>query len=126
MKLCTFQEFAALPPGTIFSYWEPCISRGLFVKGESWAYGDLPGDYWERSLLPGPTIGNSDAPILEDFETRWGIYKYSQMYAVYEAADLMVLRDTADTGLAVMDVCEHGIQTGEWCAACRQEYKTAR
>jgi hypothetical protein len=98
MKILTFDEFAALPPGTLFSYYEPTICIGLYRKGEtllnSSSPGDninLPFDYFETSLVPICWNGQ-EPPTLEGVETRWGEYEDGQLYAVFEPADIETLR----------------------------------
>lgn len=113
MKVCKWEEFAALPAGTIFSFWNPSTSSGLFVKGMTWKSIDgKPIDFWHWSLLPEPDEAGHLWKELQNFETRWGAFKFDQLLAVYEAADLMALRDAAEFAIGVMDVCEHGIKTG--------------
>lgn len=39
--------------------------------------------------------------------------------------DLIQLRDEITAELARRDVCEHGVQAGDWCEPCSREYKRA-
>lgn len=41
-------------------------------------------------------------------------------------AELVQLRAAIDAEFARRDTCEHGVATGEACAACRAEYGRAR
>ena len=96
MKILTFDEFAALPAGTLFSYYEPTICTGLYRKGNTLLGGTpldqgQPFDYFETSLIPISWNGENP-PTLEATETRWGEYETGQLYAVLEPADIETLR----------------------------------
>ena len=91
MKILTFEDFAALPPGTLFSYYEPTICTGLYRKGETIADSTQAIDYFETSLIPMSWNGE-EPPILEAVESRWGEYEFNQLYAVLEPADIETLR----------------------------------
>lgn len=126
MKVCTWAEFAALPAGTIFSFWNPSTSADLFAKGETWNSNEgKPIDFWMRSLLPEPGEDGDLATKLQDFETRWGMFQFDQLFAVYGADDLNELIDAAQFAIGLMDVCEHGVPTGDFCKPCNREYKRA-
>jgi hypothetical protein len=40
--------------------------------------------------------------------------------------ELITLRERIADELLCRDVCEHGIQTGDWCPQCNTDYKAAR
>ncbi len=97
MKLVNFKDFAGLPAGTLFSYYEPAIFTGLWSKGKTiisdGQYGMPVGpiDYFQRSLLPSIS-GDLHDPIIAGVTERWGEYEYTQLYCIYEEQDLDVLR----------------------------------
>lgn len=89
MKVMGFEEFAVLPPGTIFSYFEPMVVDGLFRKGDTILHDGKPGDYFEGFLTA--QCWNGEPPTVDDIESRWGAFDYSQQYAVYEPEDIATL-----------------------------------
>lgn len=91
MKILTFDEFVVLPPGTLFSYYEPTLCAGLLRKGKTIYDGERAIDYFETSLVPISWNGE-EPPTLETTETRWAEYERSQLYAVLEPADIETLR----------------------------------
>lgn len=93
MRILTFEQFCRQPDGVIYSYWEPCVSRGLYRRGEVLRGDDgLAIDFYEASLLPEPLMGDPDAvPVVCLSESRWGMYEYGQLFAVYDRADLVFL-----------------------------------
>ena len=95
MKIISFDEFCKHPEGTIFSYYEPMVFRGLFKKGKSIEkYNGTFIDYFETSLTP----EESEDGIEIGVTTRWGMYDFSQFYAVYEEKDLNILKGLIDGG----------------------------
>lgn len=94
MKVCTWAEFAALPAGTIFSFWEPAYATGLHVKGETWDSAEgKPIDFLIRDLLPVPQDANLGSlnPNLDQDYGRWGMFQFDQLFAVYKSDDLDAL-----------------------------------
>jgi hypothetical protein len=97
MKIISFKEFAKLPSGTIFSYYDPNIFLGLWRKEEtiydkSIGFDDDYGaiDYLQRSLLP---YHLTDDEIEIGGKERWGEFSWDQQYAVYEEEDLKTLKE---------------------------------
>ena len=90
MKIVSFDEFLKMPQGTVFSYYEPTTCRDLVIKGESIYDGEEPIDYFETYLMPYYCSAKDQMEV--GIKTRWGEYWYDQMYAVYEEADLAILR----------------------------------
>lgn len=94
MKILNWTEFAAMPEGTVFSFWEPCIAEGLHQKGETWLHDGKPGDFWYSDLIASPAPDKDgwatpDGPLeVSDAESRWGMFEYDQLFAVYERADV--------------------------------------
>ncbi len=91
MKVLNFTEFAALPPGTIYSYWEPNIATGLWRKEETIFHDGEPRDYFKQSLIP-------DDELEIGGTQRWGEFHFVQQYAVYEEEDLAILRKLLTPG----------------------------
>lgn len=98
MKQMTLAEFVQLPPGTVFSFWEPCIATGLHVKGntiEQVAFNsDTANDFFYLPLLPEPDSLQDyggpgfPPPCLPALLHRWGMYDHAQLFAVYEPNDV--------------------------------------
>lgn len=106
MKIVSRQEFLSFPSGTVFSFYETCIIRGLMVKHETiyhngiasdFTYQDLIGnidndgsdDYFEK-LLEAP---KNKTDLKLDFECiqRDGLFEQDSMYAVYTLEDVQGL-----------------------------------
>lgn len=51
-----------------------------------------------------------------------------ERYVLEEFSDeqLARLRESLEAEMSRRDICEHGIRTGDFCAACRGEYESAR
>ncbi|WP_273808461.1 MULTISPECIES: hypothetical protein [unclassified Pseudomonas] len=100
------EAFLAMPAGTVFSKYEPCIFGNLEIKGESNA--NMQGvliDFWSQDLA-----GALQADSTEEFEEacdcaaageniqmhlesqRWdGLYDRDQLFAVWESDDVRAL-----------------------------------
>lgn len=116
MRILTFEQFCSEPDGTIFSYWEPCVSRGLNRRGAVLRGEDGAAiDFYEASLLPEPVPcdGPDGVPVVCLSEGRWGMYEYGQLFAVYETADLVLLA----VGLGLGEL---GSTTGFLAGLCAQ------
>jgi len=91
MKIVSLPEFLKLPAGTIYSDYEPDICRGLNRKGNTIKQpGEEPIDFFYASLVA--ECFNGAGPTVDVIESRWGEYEERAMFAVYEAADLEVLK----------------------------------
>lgn len=94
MKVLDFYQFALLPAGTIFSYYEDNLCRGLHRKGGTITYPMRAGspaiDFFESSIIA-QCNNPGEGPKVDDMESRWGEYEYHQMFAVYEDEDLAVM-----------------------------------
>jgi hypothetical protein len=108
MRIVSKQEFYTLPEGTVFSFYEPCIIRGLLIKGETLFYDGEPGDFIHNDLIGNIECSGSDEydDKLEDsqengtnmpldFEntSRDGLYDEDALYAVYTPEDVQGLID---------------------------------
>lgn len=87
MKIVKFNEFVKMPAGTIFSYYEPHVTRGLYRKGESIAYDGELSDFYEAPVMA--ESWNLCEPVVDDTECRWGMFDYDEMYAIYEEEDIV-------------------------------------
>ena len=87
MKILNYEEFVKMPPGTIYSEYEPCHTNGLFRKGDSIQYDDgFIGDFWLEPVIAG--CMNGDPPSMQGMIERWATYDYDEMFTVYEEDDL--------------------------------------
>jgi hypothetical protein len=89
MRIVDFQEFCSLPEGTIFSYWKPCMTSGLYRRGEVICHDGGPRDFYEASLKA--ESWNGEDPIVDLTESRWGLYEYWQQFVVYDKEDIAVI-----------------------------------
>lgn len=98
MKIVGFDEFCEMPEGTIFSYFEPCVTEGLYRLGEVvFSKDNKPIDFFETSLKA--ECHNGAEPVVDLIESRWGMYDYLQEFAVYEGEDIAVIRKGLETNL---------------------------
>ena len=103
MKIVTLQEFMALPEGTLFMKYEPCVFEDLQVKGETWER-----DFISTNITYQPDCTGSDdfadklylaqgtgESILMDFDSmrRDGCFDKAQLFAVYDRRDIEMLQD---------------------------------
>lgn len=100
MKILTRKQFMKMPAGTVFSYYEPCIFTGLYVKDSSPEKGypdfsmsdligaiecDDSGEFSDKCEL----MEKGDS-VRVDFESsgREGLFDEKLLYAVYESNDI--------------------------------------
>jgi hypothetical protein len=103
MKIVDRRTFLAMPAGTVFAKYQPCVFEDLRIKGETTPTGN---DFWSQELC-----GPVDAVSTEDFvdklqsaedngdevaldfdnEGRDGLYEAGQLFAVWTAADVTAL-----------------------------------
>jgi hypothetical protein len=112
MKIVSKQEFLKLPPGTIFSDYQPQCLSGFKVKAESsigisdFIYSDLTGnpqntgseDFGDKceAMEQGESV-----PIDVEFYGREGFYDDNMLYAVYERDDLKKIIGVLEAALTV-------------------------
>jgi hypothetical protein len=113
MKIVSFPEFAKLPVGTIYSYYEPCVCRGLMSKGDT-IYdiaGDVRGgennpiDFFEQSLTG--ECWNGDDPIVDEGWSRWGLFERDAQFAIYELDDLELIKSQVEKAIALLVPTSH-------------------
>lgn len=86
MRIVGFEEFCSLPEGTVFSYWKPFLTSGLYRRGEVISFDGGPRDFYEASLLA--ESRNGKPPVVDLTESRWAMFDYDQQFAVYEDQDI--------------------------------------
>lgn len=89
MKILKFKDFVQLPKNTIFSYYEPSVTRGLYIKGDSIVIDHEYIDYFEQNLIP-EKLFNETFEI--DIKSRWGEFDFDQEYVVFETKDIENLK----------------------------------
>ncbi len=93
MRIVDFDTFVKLPPGTVFSFYEPDICTGLhvldgIVAGQK---GEMPGDFFYTDLTA--SCWNGDPPTCQCLCQRDGMFDYSRQFAIYEEEDLKNIRE---------------------------------
>lgn len=98
MRYVKLSELVAMPPGTVFSTYEPCIVNELNVMiGPNTVMPDC--DFWYVPLIAFPDFndppdpaqgGDKDHPLLvhADAQQRWALYNKDEEFVVYEQADI--------------------------------------
>jgi len=89
MKITSFKEFAELPEGTVYSYFEPFITRGLMRKGETIYSEERPIDFFFASIQAECEM--MEPPAVDTIEGRWGLFDDEQLFAVYEPEDIAAM-----------------------------------
>ncbi len=84
MRLVNWTEFAAMPSGTIFSFYEPCVFHSFASKGET-----IEGcvDFFFTDMMPSQIFGPGGEVECCTME-RWGGHDSSQVFCVYELEDV--------------------------------------
>jgi hypothetical protein len=98
MKIIDRKTFLSLPPGTLFSKYEPCAFGDLLIKGES-----ITNDFYYQQIADSIDADSSDefADSLEaaqrdgtglemdfDAQMRDGLFDEDQLFAVWERRDV--------------------------------------
>ncbi len=112
MRIVNLKAFLALPSGTVFSKYEPCVFGPINVKGDS--IGEIYFFTWD---LAGSIKANGTDEFVErlhraeksgeeletDFnqEVRDGMFQDDQLFAVYSKEDVakMIARLEAEGGI---------------------------
>lgn len=89
MRIVGFDEFCSLPEGTVFSYWEPCVTTGLYRRGSVISDEGGPRDFFKASLRA--ESYNGEHPIVDLIESRWGDFDYDQQFAIYDRDDIALI-----------------------------------
>ena len=100
MKIYTRKQFMELPSGTLFSYYEPCVFRGLHIKDSSpekgypdFSMSDLIGAFehsssGEFSEKCDRMQAGESLPVDFEYSGREGLFDDTILYAVYEKQDV--------------------------------------
>ena len=101
MKIMNRVEFLKMPEGTLFSKYEPCVFGALQIKGDS-----LSNDFCVQQIADSVKCSGSDElfnilfaaketgdSFEMDFEVegRDGLFEDEQLFAVWEAKDVLAL-----------------------------------
>jgi hypothetical protein len=108
MRIVSFPEFAALPEGTIYSEYEPCVCRGLYCKkgtiydiaGDVRGGENRPIDFFNVSLTG--ECWNGDDPTVDDVPGRWGLFDHDAQFAIYELDDLELIKSQVEKAIALL------------------------
>lgn len=98
MRIVNLTEFRALPSGTLFMKYDPCVFEGLSVKGETWKSDFLYANITDEIECSGTTEmtdilfeaqRDNKVSIPMDFDCygRDGCFHDGQLFAVYEKHD---------------------------------------
>lgn len=103
MRIVNLEQFIAMPPGTVFAKYRPCVFEDLCIKGDSIAETrdffyqqivdslDCSGsDEWSKMLFESEETGKS-LPMDFSTEGRDGCFDPAQLFAVWERADVEAL-----------------------------------
>lgn len=87
MKIVNFYELCAMPKGTIFAEWTPCVV-GELQRLDDIIYGDdgKPTDYFYCDVAA--FMPNGDGPCVSSCGGRWGAFDYDEKYLVWEKEDV--------------------------------------
>lgn len=106
MRVINRDAFLAMPAGTLFSKYEPCITEGFGIKGRTISHEGRPIDFCEQDLLmPIACVdGNDMAGKLEASELsgesvaidlacqgRDGCFDDDQLFLVWDQEDVQSL-----------------------------------
>lgn len=101
MRIVDRKTFLAMPAGTVFAKYEPCVFGEMLIKGES-----LPDDFCYQSIVDAiECTSDRDAmealfqaehtgmsiPMDFDCQGRDGCFDQDQLFAVFESADVVKL-----------------------------------
>lgn len=103
MKIVDRATFLAMPAGTLFSKYEPCIFQAPCIKGDTTQLGN---DFWEQELA-GPIDASSTEDWVDklqasqdtgvemaidlDCQGRDGLHDKDQLFAVWSHDDVRAL-----------------------------------
>jgi len=101
MRIVDRKTFLALPEGTVFSKYEPCVFESLCIKGETWG-NDFLVQYIDSALdvqncgefsekLEASKENGSSVSMDFDCMSRDGCFDDDQLFAVWERSDVEAL-----------------------------------
>jgi len=113
MKIINLTQFRAMPEGTVFMKYEPCVFEPLSVKGETWEFDfisasitdEVDADSSEEMENKLRYAENSGESIDMDFEgyIRDGCFEPNQLFAVYEKKDIEGLINKLNSCLSMSE-----------------------
>jgi hypothetical protein len=106
MRLVDLPTFLAMPAGTVYAKYEPCVFGELAIKDDSVPASD-PVTWYLQDLIPwfegcNESMGYFDAlesmqrgeetpPLDYDITSKDGLYEREQLFAVFERRDVEAL-----------------------------------
>lgn len=89
MKLLSFVEFCELPDGAVFQEFEPCFLSDICIRGSVlWDDDGKPIDFTYRTASPDLRFDERGIFLVwQESYGRWGNFRYSTKFIVYEDAD---------------------------------------
>lgn len=114
MKIVNLEEFVALPPGTLYHEYEPCVTGPLCVKYDTlsrneWVVqtvGEIKSsgshDLFDR--LREMEDAGASFPIEFDGASRNGMFPNKGLFLVYETADVRSLIEHLEVCLSMVQV----------------------
>jgi len=109
MRIVTRSELMAMPAGTLFCQWEPCVFGDLAIKGETcgtdFYVQHFPQVVWDGRKFEDYSDalyaldGGQSMPLDLDCEGREGFFDDTMRYAVMERDDVIALRNRLDASL---------------------------
>lgn len=100
MRIVNLTRFRELPPGTVFSKYQPCCFGELMMKGDTWEHdflcqsltGNIKSDSSEDFFNKCRLMEQGESVDLDfDFYGRDGLFEADQLFVVYEKKDLAAL-----------------------------------
>ncbi len=104
MIIVNREKFLLLPPGTLYSRYQPCVVSGLEIKGKSIGIGeDWSGDWFYQDILgeTGSSYGipedyeemeaGIDVELKLDIEQRDGGFELVELFLIYSPKDIQTL-----------------------------------
>ena len=99
MKVVNRKEFLAMPAGTLYTEFEPCITNGLAIKydtldnGDDWFYTELIASSVACDGLVEMYDGK-ELPYSSNWQGRDRAFNQDQLFIVYSPADIQAFADT--------------------------------
>lgn len=100
MIILTRKELMKLPAGTVWSYYEPCVFRGLYIKDSvykpdypDFSVSDLIGAVANDSSVDfvakcDEMESGASLPVDFEYSGREGMFDDRQLFSVYEPSDV--------------------------------------
>ncbi len=102
MIIVNREKFLLMPPGTLYSRYQPCIVSGLEIKGKSIGVGeDWGGDWFYQDIIgeTGLCCGDNmdvyeemeagvEVEIDLNIEQRDGSFKNDELFLIYSPEDI--------------------------------------